>query len=203
MIGIAALIDFFDGFVARLLNASSPIGKQLDSLADIVSFGVAPAAIIYQLLRFSYAKQENGLEISILLLLPAFILSCAAAYRLAKFNLDDSQAFNFKGVPTPSVGLLIASFPLILHFNASRLGIGNLLTNQWFLYALILLLSFLMVSNIPFMSMKFKDLSVKNNIPKIILLVAGIISAIFLQWASVPIIFACYILLSLIYKNNA
>jgi CDP-diacylglycerol--serine O-phosphatidyltransferase len=203
MIGIAALIDFFDGFVARLLNASSPIGKQLDSLADIVSFGVAPAAIIYQLLRFSYAKQENGLEISILLLLPAFILSCAAAYMLAKFNLDDSQAFNFKGVPTPAVGLLIASFPLILHFNASRLGIGNLLTNQWFLYALILLLSFLMVSNIPFMSMKFKDLSVKNNIPKIILLVAGIISAIFLQWASVPIIFACYILLSLIYKNTA
>ena len=94
MIGIAALIDFFDGFVARLLNATSPIGKQLDSLADIVSFGVAPAAIIYQLLRFSYAKQENGLEISILLLLPAFILSCAAAYRLAKFNLDGTQVFN-------------------------------------------------------------------------------------------------------------
>jgi len=203
MIGIAALIDFLDGFVARLFNASSLIGKQLDSLADIVSFGVAPAAIIYQLLRLSYAKQENGLEISILVLLPAFILSCAAAYRLAKFNLDESQALNFKGLPTPAVGLLIASFPLILHFNASKLGMGNLLTNQWFLYVLIILLSILMVSNIPFMSMKFKDINVKNNLPKIILLLVGILCAIFLQWAAVPVIFACYILLSLIYKNNA
>src|SRR5438045_2255073 len=85
---IAAVIDFLDGFVARFFNATSGIGKQLDSLADVVSFGVAPAAILYQLLRFSFAREENGLEISMIWLLPAFIVSCAGAYRLAKFNLD-------------------------------------------------------------------------------------------------------------------
>ena len=117
---IAALVDFLDGFVARLLHATSSIGKQLDSLSDVVSFGVAPAVIIYQLLRFSFAREENGLDVSILSLVPAFILSCAAAYRLAKFNLDDTQVYSFKGVPVPAVGLLIASFPLILHFNTNR-----------------------------------------------------------------------------------
>ncbi|HEV8079836.1 MAG TPA: CDP-alcohol phosphatidyltransferase family protein, partial [Chitinophagaceae bacterium] len=81
---IAAIIDFLDGFVARLLHATSLIGKQLDSLSDVVSFGVAPAVIIYQLLRLSFAKEENGLDVSIIWLMPAFILSCAAAYRLAK-----------------------------------------------------------------------------------------------------------------------
>src|ERR1035437_10341269 len=94
-IGIAALIDFLDGFVARLLKSTSSMGKQLDSLSDIVSFGVAPAVIIYQLLRFSFAREENGLDVLILLLAPAFILSLAAAYRLAKFNLDESQVFSF------------------------------------------------------------------------------------------------------------
>ncbi|MDB5223413.1 MAG: pssA [Chitinophagaceae bacterium] len=201
-IGIAAIIDFLDGFVARLLHATSSMGKQLDSLADIVSFGVAPAAILYQLLRFSFAREENGLEVSMIWLMPAFILSCAAAYRLAKFNLDETQSYNFKGLPTPPVGLLIASFPLILHFNAATLGIGNLLINKWTLYVLIILLSYLMVSNIPFMGMKFKDYSIKNNLPKVILIVGAVISAVFLQWIAVPVIFIGYIILSLIYKNK-
>ncbi len=91
---IAAAIDFLDGFVARLLKATSTMGKQLDSLSDVVSFGVAPGVIIYQLLRFSFAREEKGLDVSIVWLLPAFIISCAAAYRLAKFNLDESQAYN-------------------------------------------------------------------------------------------------------------
>lgn len=201
-IGIAAIIDFADGFVARMFKATSELGKQLDSLADVVSFGVAPAAIIFQLLRLSFAREENGLDISILWLLPAFILSCAAAYRLGKFNLDTEQDYNFKGLPTPAVGLLIASFPLILHYNAAGLGIGNFLTNKWVLYSLIILLSYLMVSNLSFMSMKFRDFSVKNNVPKLILLGIAIISAIFLHWAAVPVIFASYILLSLIFKNK-
>lgn len=201
-IGIAALIDFLDGFVARLLKASSTIGKELDSLADVVSFGVAPAAIVYQLLRFSFAREENGLEISMIWLLPAFILSCASAYRLAKFNLDKSQSYNFKGLPTPAVGLLIASFPLILHFNAAFLEMGNVLTNKWFLYGLVVALSYLMVSNVPFMGMKFKDYSITNNLPKVILIVVGILSAVFLQWLAVPLVFVSYFILSVIYKNT-
>ncbi|MDQ6902845.1 MAG: CDP-alcohol phosphatidyltransferase family protein [Bacteroidota bacterium] len=193
---IAAVIDFLDGFVARLMKATSNLGKQLDSLSDVVSFGVAPGVIIYQLLRFSFAREENGLNISILWLVPAFILSCAAAYRLAKFNLDETQAFSFKGVPVPAVGLLVASFPLILHF--STIGsIDNLLINKWFLYSIIILLSYLMVSNIRMMSLKFPDFTFKNNIPKITLLVIAIITAVFLQWIAVPVVFIFYILLSL------
>lgn len=198
----AAVIDFLDGFVARLLKATSAIGKELDSLADVVSFGVAPAAIIYQLLRFSFAREENGLEVSMIWLVPAFVLSCAAAYRLAKFNLDESQSYNFKGLPTPAVGLLIASFPLILHFNAATLNIGNFLINKSMLYVLIIMLSYLMLSNIPFMAMKFKDFSIKNNLAKVILIVIAIISSVFLQWVAVPVIFISYIIISLIKKNK-
>jgi CDP-diacylglycerol--serine O-phosphatidyltransferase len=193
---IAAVIDFLDGFVARLLKATSSMGKQLDSLSDVVSFGVAPGIIIYQLLRFGFATEENGLNASILWLLPAFILSCAAAYRLAKFNLDETQTLFFKGVPVPAVGLLIASFPLILHFNTIS-SINGLLINKWFLYILIIILSYLMVSNIRMMSLKFADFTLKNNIPKVTLLIIAVITAIFLHWIAVPIVFIFYILLSI------
>ena len=193
---IAAVIDFLDGFVARLLKSTSELGKQLDSLSDLVSFGVAPAVILYQLLRFSFAREENGLDVSIVWMLPAFLLACAAAYRLGKFNLDSSQQFTFKGVPVPAVGLLIASFPLILHFN-SIATINSIIINKWFLYALIIVLSYLMLSNHRMMALKFPDFSVKNNLPKIILLVIAIIAALFLQWIAVPIVFIIYVLLSL------
>lgn len=193
---IAAVIDFLDGFVARLLKATSSIGKQLDSLSDVVSFGVAPGAILYQLLRLSFATEENGLNVSIIWLVPAFIISCAAAYRLAKFNLDETQTFYFKGVPVPAIGLLVASFPLILHFNTIA-GINNLLINKWFLYALILVLSYLMVSNIRMLSLKFPDFTFKNNVPKFTLLIIAIFTAIFLQWIAVPVVFIFYIILSL------
>lgn len=193
---IAAFIDFLDGFVARLLKATSSMGKQLDSLSDVVSFGVAPGVIIYQLLRFSFAREENGLNVSVLWLMPAFIVSCAAAYRLAKFNLDESQAFLFKGMPVPAVGLLVASFPLILHFNAAS-NINGVLLNKWFLYAIILVLSWLMVSNIRMMALKFSDFTIKNNISKIVLLGIAILSAILLRWIAVPVVFIFYILLSL------
>ncbi len=199
---LAALIDFLDGFVARLFKATSALGKQLDSLSDIVSFGVAPGVILYQLLRFSFAREENGLEISIAWLLPAFIISCAAAWRLAKFNIDNRQALNFRGIPTPLAGLIVASLPLILHYNAELFDIGNILINKWVLYIIIFLLSFLMISDLPMMGMKFNNFTVKNNLPKIILIIIAIISAIFLQWLSVPVIFIVYILLSLAFKKT-
>jgi CDP-diacylglycerol--serine O-phosphatidyltransferase len=201
-VGLAAIIDFFDGFVARLLKAASDLGKQLDSLSDIVSFGVAPAAIIYQLLRLSFAREENGLEISMLWLMPAFIISCAAAYRLAKFNIDEEQKYDFTGMPTPVTGLLVASFPLILHYNPTLFGVGNILINKWVLYAIVFLVSYLMLSNLPMMGMKFKDYTLKNNLPKIILLVMALVCAFLLQWVAVPVIFLLYILLSLGYKKT-
>ncbi len=198
----AALVDFLDGFVARLFKADSAMGKQLDSLADVVSFGVAPGVILYQLLRMSFMKEENGLNVSIGWLLPAFIVSGASAYRLAKFNLDESQSLGFKGLPTPAAGLLIASFPLILHYGNGWINISSWLINKWVLYAIIAIISWLMVSKLPIMAMKFADYTVKNNIPKIILLAIGILSIVLLKWLAVPVIFIAYIILSLALKNK-
>lgn len=200
-IGLAGVVDFLDGFVARLLKASSEMGKQLDSLSDVVSFGVAPGMIIYQFLRLSVAREEDGLNASIVWLLPALLIPMAAAWRLAKFNIDDTQTYHFRGVPTPAVGLLIASFPLIFWHNGTD-AVINILLNKWLWYAVIALLSYLMVSNIPIMSLKFKDYSFKGNISKWILLAAAIVLVILLKWAAVPFIFIVYILLSLPLKNK-
>lgn len=197
---IAAVIDFLDGFVARLLNATSEMGKQLDSLADVVSFGVAPSLILYQFLRMSFIREQEGAEAFVTWLLPAFIFACAGAFRLARFNIDTSQSTGFKGLPIPAAGLFVASFPLIYWYNKSDF-IYELLINKWFLYCIILLLSFLMISRLPMMSLKFKTYTIQDNMPKIILLALALISAVFLQWLAVPVIFVAYILLSLIYKK--
>lgn len=201
-IGLSGIVDFLDGFVARLFNASSEMGKQLDSLADVVSFGVAPGVIIYQLLRMSYARETNSLDVSLAFLLPAFIMSCAAAYRLAKFNIDNTQTYDFKGLPTPAAGILVASFPLILHYDEETLNVGLLIINKWFLYAVVVLLSWLMLSNIPIMGLKFQSYKPADNIPKLILLLTGFLGVIFLGWLAVPMIFIIYILLSLVYKTK-
>lgn len=200
-IGLAALVDFLDGFVGRLFKATSEMGKQLDSLADVVSFGVAPGIILYQFLRLSYAQEEGGMEVSMFWLAIAFLIPAASAFRLAKFNLDTEQQYSFKGVPTPAVGLLIASLPLI-YWNVNEAWVLKLLLNKWFLYGLILLLSYLMVSNLSMMSLKFKNLSIKNNLSKYILLTIAIISIIALKWFAVPIIFIAYVLVSLLFKNK-
>ncbi|MEO6232032.1 MAG: CDP-alcohol phosphatidyltransferase family protein [Ferruginibacter sp.] len=199
---ISALVDFLDGFVARAFKVCTEMGKQLDSLADVVSFGVAPGVILFQLLRMSQLLEKDGIDASIGWLLPAFMLSCAAAYRLAKFNLDTTQRFGFKGVPTPAVGLLVASFPLILHYPSPLANINDWIINKWFLYGLIVVLSWLMVSNLPIMAFKFNDYTLKNNMPKIILIGIGIVSILFLKWLAVPIIFIAYIILSLLLKNK-
>lgn len=200
-IGLAALVDFLDGFVARLFKASSEMGKQLDSLADVVSFGVAPSMILYQFLRMGMAGREDGLNASIIWLVPAFFVAAAAAWRLAKFNLDDTQTYGFRGVPTPAVGLLVASLPLIYWNNHTPLVV-DVLFNIRIIYAVIAVLCWLMVSNLPIMSLKFKDYSIQNNLPKIILLVAAVVSAFVFGWLAVPIVFILYIILSLLLKKQ-
>lgn len=200
-IGIAAVVDFLDGFVARLLKVTSEMGKQLDSLADVVSFGVAPGMILYQLLRLSMARQEDGLDASIIWLLPAFVLPCAAAYRLAKFNLDTRQTYSFRGTPVPSVGLTIASFPLI-YWHADQPWVMGLLLNKWFLYAVIAGMSWLMVSDIPIMSNKFKEKGLMPNLPKLLLVLLAVIGSFTLGWLSVPLIFVAFVALSVIFKKQ-
>ncbi len=199
-IGLAGVVDFLDGFVARAMKASSEMGKQLDSLADVVSFGVAPSLIIYHFLRVCYSADVEALNTSWWLLSPAFLFACAAAYRLAKFNIATDQQYGFKGVPTPAAGLLVASLPLI--FAQGIDSITVLFYNKWFWYGLIVVMCWLMVSNLPLMALKFKDFSVKNNLPKIILLLAAVVCGIFLQWLAVPVVFVLYIVLSLAFKNK-
>jgi len=198
---LAAVVDFLDGFVARLFKSTSEMGKQLDSLADVVSFGVAPGIILYQVLRLSVAGEEDGLDASIIWLLPAFILPCAAAWRLAKFNLDNTQQHSFKGVPTPAVGLLVASVPMIVLHSTSQ-AVWDLIFNKWFIYAVIFALSYLMVSNHPMMSLKFKDYTVKGNLSKVILIVASVALIFLFHWLAVPFIFLLYIVLSLLLKKG-
>ncbi len=199
-IAIAAIVDFLDGFVARMFKASSEMGKQLDSLADVVTFGVAPAMIFYQFLRLSFAREENGIDVSTFWLAPAFIFAAAGAYRLARFNIDTSQQYGFKGVPIPAAGLLVASLPLIYWFSAND-AVISLLLNKWFLYALVFILSWLMISKLPLMALKFQDFTLKNNLPKIILLAITLLAAVLLQWLAVPVVFIAYIILSLLYKQ--
>jgi CDP-diacylglycerol--serine O-phosphatidyltransferase len=200
-IGAAAIIDFLDGFVARLLKASSEMGKQLDSLADVVSFGVAPGMIIYQFLRLSYAQQADGLDINILWLLPAFIVPCAGAYRLARFNIDTSQGHGFKGVPIPAIGLLIASLPLVYWYSGHD-SITLVLMNKWFWYAVIFVSSYLMVSTLPMLAMKFTGVSIKKLLPFLVLAVILLASALSFGWLSVPVTFIAYVILSLSFKQQ-
>ncbi|HVY76822.1 MAG TPA: CDP-alcohol phosphatidyltransferase family protein [Puia sp.] len=200
-IGLAALADFVDGLAARLLKQGSPLGRELDSLADVVSFGVAPGMILYQFLRMSYMREADGADVSMVWLFPAFFLPCAAAMRLAVFNLDPGQTDHFKGVPVPAVGILVASFPLIYWTKNNDWSV-QLLLNKWFIYGIIILLCYLMVSRLPLMSMKFGKASAAQQLPRIVLLVLSLILVILLHWLAVPLIFLFYIIVSLTFKNR-
>ncbi len=199
MIFLAALFDFFDGTAARLLKVSSALGLQLDSLADVVSFGVAPAFILFRLI-------ENSLQTNYLLLfntemLPfvALLIPLFAAYRLAKFNIDERQSSSFIGLPTPASGMLIASFPLI-HLQLQTMGglLYEVYTNTWFFVILSPLLSFLMVAELPLFGLKFKNLSWKENKVRFIFLALVIILLFTLEIAAIPFVVLVYLLLSLI-----
>ncbi len=198
-IGLAAVVDFLDGFVARLFKATSEMGKQLDSLADLVSFGVAPGLIIYQFLRLSFAREEGGLDTGMIWLLPAFILPCAAAWRLARFNLDQTQSYHFKGMPVPAAGIFVAALPLI-YWNVNEAWVYDLMLNKWTLYGIVALLSWLMVSTIPLMSLKFKDYGLANNWPKYLLVLIAIAAVLILKWMAPPVIIIAYVVLSLLFK---
>lgn len=192
---LAAVVDFFDGFVARLLGVDSAMGKQLDSLADVVSFGVAPGMILYQLLRMSFAYSEDGLDTSIWWLLPALLVPAAAAWRLARFNIDPEQTYGFKGLPAPAAGLFVASLPLIALYN--YFGVQSWLLNTWVLYGIILFISSLMVSTLPLMALKFNGFDIRTQWEKFLMIAIGIVSILLFQWLAVPVVFIVYIVLSL------
>ena len=189
---LSAIFDFFDGLASRVLKSFSGIGKDLDSLADMVSFGVLPAVIMYQLLL--QARQIDN--ISPYLNFIAFLIPVFSALRLAKFNVDTRQAENFIGLPTPANAILIASFPLILdHHNRY---FTPYLLNPYVLSVFIIIMCSLLVLEMPMMSLKFKNRDFNTNIYRYLLLLFAAILILFFKFAAVPVVILIYITLSVI-----
>lgn len=198
MVTVAAVLDFMDGMVARVLNTYSEIGKQLDSLADMVSFGVVPGAMVFMMLTASGAT-ALGIPESILPFF-GFLITVFSALRLAKFNIDTRQTSSFIGLPTPACTILIASLPLILE-NGS-LTHYNVILNPYVLLALTFLLSYLLVAELPLFALKFKSLGWQNNSVRFIFIGLSIILLALVKFVAVPLIIVLYILLSII-KNTS
>ena len=198
---IAAVFDFLDGFFARLLKAYSDIGKELDSLADVISFGIAPAFIIYNLLKSVLLINEISLEtVSItdgLLLISPFLLVVFSALRLAKFNVDTRQTSSFIGLPTPANAILIASLPMIMAYTGS-MKYFFIFLNLKFLLPLIFIQCFLLVSPIPMFAMKFKNLAFKENLIRYIFLILVVLLIIIFKIVAIPLIILLYVILSII-----
>jgi len=201
---IAAVCDFLDGFMARLLKAYSPMGKELDSLADLVSFGLAPTILLYhkmdELLGSGISGGSDTLFLEFLVFVPV-VITIASALRLAKFNIDTRQTVNFIGVPTPANALLICMF---LHFTTYNTLFDSLLNTYYFIPIASLILSFLLVSNIPMFSLKFKSLMWKGNEMRYILISTALILLIIalmldITWSvSFLIVFCLYFLINII-----
>ena len=200
-VAAAALADFADGLLARALRVSSAIGKDLDSLADMVSFGVVPGAILFQLLIAATSLEPGDAEFVAhtngpLIYLPyvAFLVTIFSALRLAKFNNDTRQTTSFIGLPTPACTLVVASLPLILSHD--RFGVHDVVLNPIVLVGLTVLLSGLLVAELPLFALKFKSLRWGDNRRRFIfmLLAAGLLLG--LQAAAVPLVVLLYVLLS-------
>lgn len=193
LIGIALVFDFFDGFAARLLKVTSPIGRDLDSLADMVTFGLLPSMIVYQLLMQSIPDLFGMWKAY-----PAFLIAIFSALRLAKFNNDPRQSDTFIGVPTPANAMLIASLPLILHFYGDDWK--WLIVNTTNLWILTVVMSFLLVAEVPLLALKFKSFGWKGNEVRFSFILISILFLLVLKILAIPVIILFYIILSVL--NN-
>ena len=193
---LGAIFDFFDGMLARLLHAPSPIGKELDSLADDISFGIAPAVIVFSLFKeVHYPAFLEGLQAYIPYL--AFLIAIFSALRLAKFNIDERQTSSFIGLPTPANALFWASLTVGAHS-----FLTSTTFNAIYLFILVLVFSLLLVAEIPMFSLKFKNLSWKSNKIQFIFLAVCILLLVFLKLGGLAACIAWYILLSLLTRKK-
>jgi CDP-diacylglycerol--serine O-phosphatidyltransferase len=203
--------DFFDGLAARLLNAHSDVGLEFDSLADMVTSGVAPAVVMVQLLSeatrgvqlqlgTSEAMAWNG-GINDLIPLTGLLIAVASGYRLAKFNVDTRQTNSFIGLPTPANTLLILSLPLMLHFQYSE-WIEGIILNKWILIGLTVLSSILLNAELPLFALKFKTWDFKSNTIRYVFLLLCLVLLVFLKFMAIPLIILIYILLSVFWKDK-
>ena len=196
---IGAVFDFFDGMTARLLHVSSPIGKELDSLADDITFGFAPSAIIFSFLQSTTAAANSTLY-TLHSTLPylAFIMAAFSALRLAKFNLDERQALGFIGLPTPANALF---------WGALIVGLGDKIATlpyaPWIVLAAMLVSSWLLVSEIPMFALKFKTWGWQGNQVKYLFLLSCIPLLLLLGISGIAAIIAWYILLSVVTQSKA
>ena len=204
LVGVAAVADFFDGLLARALRVSSPIGKDLDSLADMVSFGVVPGAIMQRLLASTPDLHVADVALSTAgLTLPnpaaplayvGFLITIFSALRLAKFNNDTRQTTSFIGLPTPACTLVVASLPLILAND--QFGVKDIILNPWLLLGLAVLLSGLLVAELPLFALKFKNLKWVGNRRRFIFVALALVLVITLRAAGIPLAVLLYVLLS-------
>jgi CDP-diacylglycerol--serine O-phosphatidyltransferase len=204
--------DFFDGLAARLLNAHSDVGLEFDSLADMITSGVAPAIVMVQLLNESFfgntlniaeTFSADGWNLGMTNYLPliGLVIAMASGYRLAKFNVDTRQTTSFIGLPTPANALLILSLPLILHFQSSD-WIEEIVLNKWFLIGLTLVSSMLLNAELPLFGLKFKTWDFKSNAIRYLFLVFCAVLLVLLKFIAIPLIIVLYILLSVFWKEN-
>ena len=205
---IGIFFDFFDGLAARLLKVEGNFGKQLDSLADVVTSGVVPGIVMFQLL-----KSKNTLELFSetiaswdtqnfeILPYAGLLLTLTAAYRLAKFNIDESQSNVFIGLPVPAATLVVVSLPLILNYSSVEF-VTDLIQNKFFLIALTLLLSYLMSAQIPLFALKFKDYSWQRNKIKFVFIILTAVLCVFLKFIAIPLVILLYVLMS-VFDNIA
>lgn len=189
---VAGLADYGDGLLARSLGVNSPLGKELDSLADMVSFGVAPGAILYMLLNISFdLPTDGGVQ---WLAAPGFILSLFACLRLAKFNIDTRQSENFLGLNTPAATIFVTGLMLIYEWDT--LGLRSLILQPWLLYTTIIILSLLLVAEIPMISFKFKSFQWKGNEPRFIFLILSVILLVVFKELAFSLLILLYVLYS-------
>lgn len=201
LVGMGAIFDFFDGFAARMLKVSSPIGKDLDSLTDMVTFGVVPGAMMFQMILMS-TKIKEGMysdrswisDHVHYFAYGAFIITIFSAIRLAKFNNDTRQTDSFIGVPTPAVALFICAIPLILNHNNNY----DFILNPSVLIIASVILSFLLISELPLFALKFKHFKWKDNEIRFVFLGSSIVMLFTLQFVGIPLIIILYILMSVI-----
>ncbi len=206
-VALGIFFDFFDGLAARVLDVKSELGLQLDSLADMITSGLVPGIVMFQLLAMSqsggwnmdgFSFSNSGfLQFESFLPFFGFLITMASAYRLANFNLDENQVSSFIGLPTPANALFILSLPLILFYNGSEM-VNDIILNPWFLVVLTLLSAFLLNSNLELFALKFKNWSFKDNALRYIFLIVSLVMIITMQFLAIPFIILFYILSSLV-----
>ena len=210
---LGIVFDFFDGLAARLLKVQSDLGLQLDSLADVITSGLVPGLVMFQLLAMSMTGGWNSdlsaqavdatfwvsLKVHPLPCL-GFLITMASAYRLAKFNLDEDQQTSFTGLPTPANALLIISLPLILMYHNNDY-LNGIILNEWFLIGVTLLSSYLLNANIKLFALKFKNWSFKDNAIRYIFIIVSLVLLTTMQFVAVPLIIAFYILSSVLFNR--